>query len=261
MATKVKLPKVIFCTALWVLPLKSMAPPKEPPSPAGVEIKPAPETPIAAYKEQLGRQSWDPEWDLIIEKALPVALLSPQVSKAVRPFCPRFVALSQADKRAFWAYFFQALAGAEAGLEPTTDVHHESVDEKDRVTGRTVRAQGLLQLTYMDSVRHGCDFDWERDKHLPVHDPSKTILQPRNNLVCGVKILEDQLVNRQHRLLSSTSYWATLRPGTLSYKVFAKQMTNVPLVCRKAPSATDLRTERSPETDPVAAEQAASGSD
>ena len=35
-----------------------------------------------------------------------------------------FTSMSEVDKRAFWAYFFQALAGAEAGLEPTTRVRH-----------------------------------------------------------------------------------------------------------------------------------------
>jgi len=32
--------------------------------------------------------------------------------------------MNDPDKRAFWAYFFQALAGAEAGLNPRTRVRH-----------------------------------------------------------------------------------------------------------------------------------------
>ena len=83
-----------------------------------------------------------------------------------------------------------------------------------------VRAEGLLQLTYMDADRYGCNFDWEKDKDLPHNDPAKTILQPKNNLTCGVKILDDQLIARHERLLSPSSYWETLRPGTLGYKVF-----------------------------------------
>ena len=49
--------------------------------------------------------------------------------------------LSEADKRAFWAYTFQALAGAEAGLKPTTNVRHTEpeVAVQDAVTKRTVR--------------------------------------------------------------------------------------------------------------------------
>jgi hypothetical protein len=218
----------------------------DPPKP---ELKPAPATPIAEQKAVLGDdRTWDPEWDAFVEEALPPDLLSPKVARAVKPFCPRFNALSEPDKRAFWAYFFQALAGAEAGLVPTTSVRHTQPELAvvDRVTHRLVRQQGLLQLTYMDSLRYGCDFDWEKDKELDEHDPDKTILQPRNNLVCGVNILTYQLIDQQKPLLSSTSYWSTLQPGTVSVKVFLRQMKNVPAVCkvRSAPEeqiATQVR--------------------
>jgi hypothetical protein len=142
--------------------------------------------------------------------------------------------MKEADKRAFWAYFFQALAGAEAGLKPTTNVRHTEpeVAVKDDVTKRMVRSEGLLQLTYMDADRYGCDFDWNADKALGEHDPAKTILQPEKNLTCGVKILDNQLIALGRPLLSTKSYWSTLRPGMASYDVFLKQMTNVPLACR-----------------------------
>jgi hypothetical protein len=32
--------------------------------------------------------------------------------------------MGEPDKRTFWAYFFQALAGAEAGLNPNTSIRH-----------------------------------------------------------------------------------------------------------------------------------------
>ncbi len=141
--------------------------------------------------------------------------------------------MSKGERRAFWAYFFQALAGAEAGLKPTADVHHTEteVDVADDVTHRPVHQEGLLQLTYMDSQRYGCDFDWEKDKGLAEHDPQKTILQPKNNLLCGIKILENQVVTRHEPLLSNQSYWSTLRPDNASFAVFKKQMANVPAYC------------------------------
>jgi len=74
-----------------------------------------------------------------------------QGGEDVRPFCPRFNALSDADKRAYWAYFFQALAGAEAGLTPTADARARGPAKKDTVTRRMVRSEGLLQLAYMDT--------------------------------------------------------------------------------------------------------------
>ena len=202
------------------------------------EIKSAPPTPIAEKKAELGDdETWQPEWDGIVEKALPRELLSSQVARAVKPLCPRFNSMREVDKRAYWAYFFQALSGAEAGLKPTADVRHTEPDVavKDEVTHRIARQQGLLQLAYMDSERYGCDFDWEKDKELAEHDPSKTILQPENNLLCGVKILKNQLIDQHKPLLSSTSYWSTLQPGTISVKVFLKQMANVPAACGRRP--------------------------
>lgn len=215
----------------------------------GPRLETAPPTPIAIKKEELGKQTWNPEWDRIIEEALPPEMLSARAARDVRGFCPRFAQMPNPDKRAFWAYFFQALAGAEAGLKPTTDVRHTQpvLEKKDTVTGRLIRSEGLLQLTYMDSERYGCDFDWQHDKNLPEHDPRKTILQPANNLTCGVKILDRQLFGQRHPLLWRGSYWSTLQPGTISYRVFAKQMANVPASCglrvrRARPVRTEART-------------------
>ncbi len=228
------------------------AQPSSPPKPA---LKQAPATPIAEKKEELGQDSWDPQWDVIVEKALSPGMLSPRVARGVRTFCPRFASMGEADKRAFWAYTFQALAGAEAGLEPTTNVRHTEpeVAVEDPVTKRTVRQEGLLQLTYMDAKRYGCDFNWEQDKELAKRSPAKTILTPENNLLCGVKILENQMLTQRKPLLSPSSYWVTLRPETSSYLVFAKQMKNVPAACRATmPRVEEARAKR-PSRVPTAA--------
>jgi hypothetical protein len=218
-----------------------------PPGPVPAsEIKPGPPTPIAVQKNELGDDAnWDPQWDVLVEENLPTELLSSRVAHAARTFCPRFDVLSEADKRSFWAYFFQALAGAEAGLEPTSDVRHTEpeVAVVDKITHRITRQEGLLQLTYEDSDRYGCDFDWDADKELPVRDPSKTILQPKNNLLCGIRILKNQLIDLHEPLLTPRSYWATLRPATASYRVFARQMTNVPTACGAAPASKETKQE------------------
>jgi hypothetical protein len=169
----------------------------------------------------------------MIERSLPRDLLSTRRAPAVAPLCPRFRAMSRTNRRVFCAYFFQALAAAEAGLKPTADVKHNDpqVAVVDRVTHRTVRQEGLLQLTYMDRLRYGCNFDWARDQYLPEHDPSKTILQPRNNLLCGIKIIRNQLIAQRKPLLTESSYWVTLRPEHPSFKIFLKQMANVPAAC------------------------------
>jgi hypothetical protein len=226
--------------------------PSSPPKPA---LKQAPATPIAEEKEELGQPSWDPQWDVIVEQALAPEMLSPRAARGVRMFCPRFASMGEADKRAFWAYTFQALAGAEAGLKPTTNVRHTEpeVAVQDGVTKRIVRQEGLLQLTYMDAKRYGCDFNWEQDKGLAEKSPAKTILTPKNNLLCGVKILENQMLTQRKPLLSPSSYWVTLRPGRPSYLMFAKQMKNVPAVCRATrPPVEEARVKR-PSSVPTAA--------
>ena len=94
-----------------------------------------------------------------------------------------------------------------------------------------VRSQGLLQLTYEDQKRYGCDFDWDADRKLKADDPEKSILQPKNNLECGVKILTKQIIDLHKPLLSNSGYWSTLRRGNPDYRMFAKQMTNPPAAC------------------------------
>src|ERR1700733_10558784 len=111
--------------------------------------KPAPPTPIDEKKVELGGTPWNPQWDQIIEKALPPEMLSSQVPRGVLRFCPRFYEMSAADKRAFWAYFFQGLAGAEAGLNPKASVRHS-----DPEGAPAMRSEGLLQLSYADHERY-----------------------------------------------------------------------------------------------------------
>ena len=206
-------------------------------------VEPAPPTPIAEKKDELGMPSWDPAWDATIEQSLPPEMLSNSEARAVKPFCPQFQEMSEADRKVFWAYVFQALAGAEAGLKPTTDVRHTEpeVAVKDSVTNRMVRSEGLLQLTYEDSDRYGCAFDWDKDKQLSEKDPQKTILQPENNLKCGIRIMSSQLIDKHKPLATGSSYWSTLRPGTVSYRVFVKQMANVPSACRDPAPVTHAR--------------------
>ena len=201
----------------------------------GQATKPAPSTPIDAKKAELGGKTWDPAWDKIVEQAVPPEMLSSQVPHDVRRFCPNFYNMSDTDKRVFWAYFFQALAGAEAGLNPTTRIRHTEpeVVKIDDVTHRYVRSEGLLQLTYSDEKRYGCDFDWDRDRDLKSKDPAKTILQPKNNLECGIKILDNQIITQRRPLVTKHSYWSTLQPRTKSYRVFAKEMVNPPAACAK----------------------------
>jgi hypothetical protein len=209
------------------------------PTPA---TKPVAPTPLAIKKAELGSDTnWNPQWDQVVETAIPPELLSTQVPRDVRRFCPRFYQMDETDKRAFWAYFFQALAGAEAGLNPRTNVRHTQpeIAVVDGVTHQLVHSEGLLQLTYEDQQRYGCDFNWQTDRHLPPHDPQRTILNPENNLKCGINILSNQIIDQHKPIFAHTSYWSTLQPGTVSFRVFVKQMTNPPAACgQRKPAVT-----------------------
>lgn len=208
--------------------------------------KPVPPTPINQKKAELGGTTWDPAWSQIIARALPADLLSRQVPRDVRQFCPAFYEMSDENKRVFWAYFFQALAGAEAGLDPQATVRHvePKLARQQQVPAARVRTEGLLQLTYADQQRYNCPFDQQAEHGLPVDDPARTILQPKNNLTCGVMILENQIITKREPLLTRRSYWATLRPGTFSYRIFAKEMVNPPAACEKKPESADNITTR-----------------
>lgn len=202
--------------------------------------KPAPPTPIDEKKVELGGTPWNPQWDQFIEKALPPEMLSSQVPRGVRRFCPRFYAMGETDQRAFWAYFFQALAGAEAGLNPNTSVRHTEPEatKPDKVGGMAMRREGFLQLAYADQKRYGCDFNWQVDRALKANDPAKTILQPKNNLECGVKILVNQIIIQHKPLLTRSGYWSPLHPDGPSYRIFARQMTNPPSACGLSAKST-----------------------
>jgi hypothetical protein len=205
--------------------------PTPPPAPA---VKVAPPTPLDVKSAELGGPTWDKHWDIFIERSLPPEMLTRQVPRDVRRYCPAFYSMNEEDKRAWWAYLFQAMAAAEAGLNSTTNVRHTdpAVAVRDHVSGRTVHQEGLLQLTYEDSKRYGCAFDWQADKDLPAHDPNKTILNPERNLACGIRILDHQIIEQHKPIFSPTSYWSTLQPGTPSFQVFQKQMTNPPAACQ-----------------------------
>jgi hypothetical protein len=206
---------------------------RDPPAGPKPAMQPAPSTPIEEKKEELGGKTWDPQWDELVEQALPPDMLSSRAARAVSVYCPRFGEETEAQQREFWAYLFQALAGAEAGLNPTSDVRHTErvLAKTDSVTHRPIRQEGLMQVAYEDAQRYGCDFDWAHDRMLPAKSPERTILQPSRNLGCGIKIMDDQIVTKGEPLVTRHSYWSTLRPGTRSHRIFLKQMANVPAAC------------------------------
>ena len=63
--------------------------------------KAAPPTTIDEKKVELGGIPWNPQWDQMIEKALPPEMLSSQVPKGVRRFLPDFTRWAKQTNAAF----------------------------------------------------------------------------------------------------------------------------------------------------------------
>ena len=104
----------------------------------------------------------------------------------------------------------------------------------DPVTHQHVYSEGLLQLSYQDSLNYSfCnEFDWKKDRHLSPGDPRKTILDPFKNLSCGIQIL-NRLVQR-HQLVAfgSGNYWSTLMPNGYGKVRSIKALTHQIAFCR-----------------------------
>ena len=101
-----------------------------------------------------------------------------------------------------------------------------------------MRGEGLLQLCLRGLEALGCNLNSQVDRALKPHDPAKTILQPKNNPECGVKILFNQIIVQHKPLLTRSGYWSPLHPDGPSYGVFAKQMTNLPAACGLSTKST-----------------------
>src|SRR6202022_4674571 len=64
-------------------------------APQAPATKPSPPTPIQEKKQELGGTTWDPQWDQIVEQAVPPEMLSARVPRDIRRFCPRFYEMAE----------------------------------------------------------------------------------------------------------------------------------------------------------------------
>lgn len=135
-----------------------------------------------------------------------------QGAEDITTFCPGYYQLTTDERVNFWGLLVSGIVKYESNFEPTTRMH-ETTMGTDPVTGKPVYSEGLMQLSYQDSRNYRfCDeFDWNGDKHLHPEDPRKTILDPYKNLNCGVKILAQQIRNRNRITVSKGVYWAVIR--------------------------------------------------
>jgi len=118
-----------------------------------------------------------------------------------------------------WVELIKWISFYESSWSPLTR-YNESTMGTDPITGLPVYSEGLLQLSYQDSQwAPYCKFDWAKDKDLHVDDPKKTILNPFNNLDCGMRILANQIQKRGKIVLQTGHYWSVLRESGRYSKV------------------------------------------
>jgi len=162
-------------------------------------------------------------------------MLGEKVPSDVKKLCPRFLSLSDEQRREFWAFFFQAMSVAESSLYPRDRYKESGIPGTDSVTKRAIWSEGLLQVSYQDNDIYDCDFDWGADRGLPATHPSKTIFEPARNLRCGINILNRQIIVRGNPLFTSKNwYWSVLtkRSSNAGYRRLMAEMSGIPKFCK-----------------------------
>lgn len=143
-------------------------------------------------------------------------MLETDVATDVEVFCSRYRQLANEQRFIFWGQLFAAIAKYESAWDPTSRMVETSMGT-DPITKEQVASEGLLQLSYQDSLNHGfenCPFDWSSDKKFHAvspKDPRKSILNPYINLQCGIHIMSNQLKKHKAIAVESGAYWAVIK--------------------------------------------------
>jgi hypothetical protein len=112
----------------------------------------------------------------------------------------------------------------------------------DRITGKQIASEGLMQLSYQDVANYkqlfDCGFNWKVDRDLASNDPQKSIFAPYRNLRCGLLIL-NQKIKINNEISTPKTYWSVLRPAetnTNSKVSWLAKQTQSLSFCRKPSS-------------------------
>lgn len=136
-------------------------------------------------------------------------------ARDIELFCPKYRALDRAQKVETWADVMAGISYWETGWDPRnrTAEPDQGIDD---LTKRPVYSEGLLQLSYQDQESNPyCVFDWNKDKLLPDTDLHRTILNPYNNLYCGIRIMADLIRANGVIVVARGGYWSTVQAGNI----------------------------------------------
>jgi hypothetical protein len=210
---------------------------------------PQPEaTPIVSKQVLKG---WLPDYDAFIKSEVqkyPELLTIPP--DRLSSFCPGFAKIR--DKAQFYADLLWSIAGPESDRQRTQITLETDLDGVvnpiDPVTGYQVRSEGLLQLSYQDTLSYdapkACAFDWAADKTKAIKeykkgkmygDGTRSIHDAYKNLRCGLFIVNAHLT----RLYPSAKfedalrrYWITMDPADPGYNKVRKNLIKRQAVCK-----------------------------
>lgn len=201
-------------------PASTPAPTPKPPTPKPPSsTTPAPTTGGSSFKALWeGKNADAANWTVYAEDALErygSALLKGTTD--IEDFCPMYDRLGHQDQLHFWVQLIAAMTKYESGFKPTSRYTETSMGT-DRVTGKQIVSEGLLQLSYVDELNYRsvlpagvCDFDYQSDKQYAATDVRRTILDPKNNLTCGIGILNRQVQRFNKIAVGSGAYWAVIK--------------------------------------------------
>lgn len=166
-------------------------------------------TPLT-WENKIHRKAWSAMIYSIIENEIPEYTEFNDLTD-IELFCPNYKKIQKPLKMNFWGQFISAISFYESTWNPAevTPENHGV----DPVTGLQTRSEGLLQLSYRDQLSYkiDCGFDWKQDQFLSENDRRRTILDPYQNLRCGLKIMAIQLKRDKKIITSNTKqYWKVL---------------------------------------------------
>ncbi|GAB1376875.1 hypothetical protein MASR1M48_17270 [Lactococcus petauri] len=123
----------------------------------------------------------------------------------------------------FWQNHFKALAFAESTFNQVE--RYEEDLGIDKVTGKKNTSEGYFQMSYQDSLLHGCPFDWSADKAKDAKDKTKTIFNLERNLECAMILTNKQLAVRGMLFTKGKPYyWSVLDQDNPRHAVYLKQL-------------------------------------
>jgi hypothetical protein len=171
------------------------------------------ENPIALAWEKHNpeRAEWSKYTFDVINQYLPELNQSEDITR----FCGHYKELTTDQQIQVWGEIVAGVAFWESSWNPAESAE-DGGSEPDDITHLPMWSEGLMQLSYQDTESNPyCAFDYKSDTKLKHSDLHRSILNPYNNLYCGIRTMADlvQVNKRVSQKKGQDGYWSTLNAG------------------------------------------------